>query len=98
MRNSRICPENNARFFNLMCENVHRAALTLSLHLYMGCRILVETSMYKHVKDSFSPRWAFYLLSGSFSPKWVFFSQVGGFTPGLAFFLQGGSFLGMTRP
>ena len=31
MRNSRICPENNARFSNLMCENAHRAALTLSL-------------------------------------------------------------------
>ena len=32
MRNSRICPENNARFSNLMCENAHRAALTLSLY------------------------------------------------------------------
>ena len=31
MRNSRICPENYARFVNLMCENAHRAALTLSL-------------------------------------------------------------------
>ena len=31
MRNSRICPEYNARFFYLMCENAHRAALTLSL-------------------------------------------------------------------
>ena len=31
MRNSRICLENYARFFNLMCENAHRAALTLSL-------------------------------------------------------------------
>ena len=29
MRNSRICPENNAHFFYLMCENAHRAALTL---------------------------------------------------------------------
>ena len=32
MRNSRICPENNARLPNLMCENAHRAALTLSLY------------------------------------------------------------------
>ena len=32
MRNSRICPESNARFSNLMCENAHRVALTLSLH------------------------------------------------------------------
>ena len=27
----RICPENNVRFSNSMCENAHRAALTLSL-------------------------------------------------------------------
>ena len=33
MRNSRICPENNAGFSNLMCENAHRAALTLSLYV-----------------------------------------------------------------
>ena len=31
MRNSRICSENNARVSNFMCENAHRAALTLSL-------------------------------------------------------------------
>ena len=33
MRNSRIFPENNARYSNLMCENTHRAALTLSLRV-----------------------------------------------------------------
>ena len=37
MRNSRICPENNARFFNLMCENAHRAALSLSLTFQVYC-------------------------------------------------------------
>ena len=31
MRNSRICPDNNARYSHVMCENTHRAALTLSL-------------------------------------------------------------------
>ena len=31
MRNSRIFLEKYARFFNLMCEIAHRAALTLSL-------------------------------------------------------------------
>ena len=35
MRIPRIFPENNAWFFYLMCENAHRAALTLSLGKYV---------------------------------------------------------------
>ena len=36
MRNSRIGRENDACFFNLMCEKAHRAALTLSLVTAIG--------------------------------------------------------------
>ena len=52
----RICPENNARFSNLMCENAHRAALTLSLHLVrlteVRGKVLIEKYAYKSVKTA----------------------------------------------
>ena len=50
MRNSRICPENNARFSNLMCKNAQRAALTLSLDVFsLRSQIIGEMCFYKGI-------------------------------------------------
>ena len=59
MRNSRICPENNARFSNLMCENAHHASLTLSLPPIQGYHRLGKIFVHDHFfvfHDHFSSR------------------------------------------